>query len=299
MTGIICLDKQEHMTSFSAVARARRITGEKKAGHAGTLDPMATGILPVLFGGATRFMEFLPVHDKGYRARIQLGMTTDTLDTTGTVLTRSGVRVSKAQVEQALAAFRGDILQVPPMYSALLKNGVRLYELARRGEEVERQARPVTIYRLELTEFDGQTQECTLNVLCSKGTYIRSLADDLGRMLGCGAVMSGLRRTYAAGFSLKDCVTLDTLSELAQQGKLSQCMIPLERALAAYPSLSVTQAQAVRFANGGALDADRLRFAEKRYGLFRVYSPDERFLGLGELLPGERELKVRRVLQKT
>lgn len=299
MTGIICLDKQEHMTSFSAVARARRITGEKKAGHGGTLDPMATGILPVLFGGATRFMEFLPVHDKGYRARIQLGMTTDTLDTTGTVLTRSGVRVSKAQVEQALAAFRGDILQVPPMYSALSKNGVRLYELARRGEEVERQARPVTIYRLELTEFDGQTQECTLSVLCSKGTYIRSLADDLGRMLGCGAVMSGLRRTYAAGFSLKDCVTLDTLSELVQQGKLSQCMIPLERVLAAYPSLSVTQAQAVRFANGGALDADRLRFAEKRDGLFRVYSPDERFLGLGELLPGERELKVRRVLQET
>lgn len=287
------------MTSFSTVARARRIVGEKKAGHAGTLDPMATGILPVLFGGATRFMEFLPVHDKGYRARIQLGMTTDTLDTTGTVLTRSGVRVSKAQVEQALAAFRGDILQVPPMYSALSKNGVRLYELARRGEEVERQARPVTIYRLELTEFDGQTQECTLNVLCSKGTYIRSLADDLGRMLGCGAVMSGLRRTYAAGFSLKDCVTLDTLSELVQQGKLSQCMIPLERVLAAYPSLSVTQAQAVRFANGGALDADRLRFAEKRDGLFRVYSPDERFLGLGELLPEERELKVRRVLQET
>lgn len=299
MTGIICLDKQEHMTSFSTVARARRIVGEKKAGHAGTLDPMATGILPVLFGGATRFMEFLPVHDKGYRARIQLGMTTDTLDTTGTVLTRSGVRVSKAQVEQALGAFRGDILQVPPMYSALSKNGVRLYELARRGEEVERQARPVTIYRLELTEFDGQTQECTLNVLCSKGTYIRSLADDLGRMLGCGAVMSGLRRTYAVGFSLEDCVTLDTLSELAQQGKLSQCMIPLERALAAYPSLSVTQAQAVRFANGGALDADRLRFAEKRDGLFRVYSPDERFLGLGELLPEERELKVRRVLQET
>lgn len=299
MTGIICLDKQEHMTSFSTVARARRIVGEKKAGHAGTLDPMATGILPVLFGGATRFMEFLPVHDKGYRARIQLGMTTDTLDTTGTVLTRSGVRVSKAQVEQALGAFRGDILQVPPMYSALSKNGVRLYELARRGEEVERQARPVTIYRLELTEFDGQTQECTLNVLCSKGTYIRSLADDLGRMLGCGAVMSGLRRTYAAGFSLEDCVTLDALSELAQQGKLSQCMIPLERALAAYPSLSVTQAQAVRFANGGALDADRLRFAEKRDGLFRVYSPDERFLGLGELLPEERELKVRRVLQET
>ncbi len=299
MTGIICLDKQEHMTSFSTVARARRIVGEKKAGHAGTLDPMATGILPVLLGGATRFMEFLPVHDKGYRARIQLGMTTDTLDTTGTVLTRSGVRVSKAQVEQALAAFRGDILQVPPMYSALSKNGVRLYELARRGEEVERQARSVTIYRLELTEFDGQTQECTLNVLCSKGTYIRSLADDLGRMLGCGAVMSGLRRTYAVGFSLEDCVTLDTLSELAQQGKLSQCMIPLERALAAYPSLSVTQAQAVRFANGGALDADRLRFAEKRDGLFRVYSPDERFLGLGELLPEERELKVRRVLQET
>lgn len=297
MTGIICLDKQEHMTSFSAVARARRIVGEKKAGHAGTLDPMATGVLPVLLGGATRFMEFLPVHDKGYRARVRLGVTTDTLDTTGTVLTRSEVHVTKEQLERALCAFRGDILQVPPMYSALSKDGVRLYELARRGEEVERPARPVTIYRLELTEFDGQ--EFEIDVLCSKGTYIRSLADDIGRALGCGAAMSALRRTYAAGFSLADCITLDMLAEFAQDGAISQCVIPLERALAAYPSLSVTQAQAVRFANGGALDAGRLRFAEKRDGLYRVYSPGQRFLGLGELPVDGDELKVRRVLQET
>ena len=128
MTGIICVDKQENMTSFSAVARARRITGEKKAGHAGTLDPMATGVLPVLFGGATRFMEFLPVQDKGYRAHIRLGLTTDTLDTTGTVLTRSEPHVTREQLEQALCGFRGAILQVPPMYSALSKNGVRLYD---------------------------------------------------------------------------------------------------------------------------------------------------------------------------
>lgn len=297
MTGIICLDKQENITSFSAVARARRLAGEKKAGHAGTLDPMATGVLPVLFGGATRFMEFLPVQDKGYRARIRLGMTTDTLDTTGTVLTRSEVRVTWEQAQQALCAFRGDILQVPPMYSALLKDGVRLYELARRGEAVERPARPVTIYRLELTAFDEQAQELEVDVLCSKGTYIRSLADDLGRALGCGAAMSALRRTYAAGFSLCDCVTLDELSMRAQQGELSQCLIPLERALEAYPALSVTQAQAVRFANGGALDAGRLRFAEQAAGLYRVYGPDGCLLGLGELPENAAELRVRRVLQ--
>lgn len=299
MTGIICLDKQENMTSFSAVARARRIAGEKKAGHAGTLDPMATGVLPVLFGGATRFMEFLPVHDKGYRARIRLGVTTDTLDTTGTVLTRSEVRATKEQAEHALCAFRGDILQVPPMYSALSQGGVRLYELARRGEEVERPPRPVTIYRLELTAFDEQAQELEMDVLCSKGTYIRSLADDLGRALGCGAAMSALRRMDAAGFSLEDCVTLDELSALAQRGALSQCVIPLERALGAYPDLCVTQAQAVRFANGGALDAGRLRFARQQCGLYRVFSPDGQFLGLGELPEKGEALKVRRVFQAT
>ena len=299
MTGIICVDKQENMTSFSAVARARRIIGEKKAGHAGTLDPMATGVLPVLFGGATRFMEFLPVHDKGYRARILLGLTTDTLDTTGTVLTRRELRATREQLEQALIAFRGEILQVPPMYSALSKDGVRLYELARRGEEVERPARPVTVYRLELLSFDERAQEFELDVLCSKGTYIRSLADDIGRTLGCGAAMSALRRTYAAGFSLEDCVTLDALAAFQAEGALSQCVIPLERALATYPSLTVTQAQAVRFANGGALDAGRLRFAEKQSGLYRVYSPEQKFLGLGELPAEGDELKVRRVLQAT
>ncbi|HIT52680.1 MAG TPA: tRNA pseudouridine(55) synthase TruB [Candidatus Fimivicinus intestinavium] len=298
MTGIICLDKQEHMTSFSAVARARRIAGEKKAGHAGTLDPMATGVLPVLFGGATRFLDFLPVHDKGYHACIRLGLTTDTLDTTGAVLTRSEACVTIAQAEQALCAFRGEILQVPPMYSALSKDGVRLYELARRGEEVERPARPVTIRRLELTAFDEQAQELEIDVLCSKGTYIRTLADDLGRALGCGAVLSALRRTYAAGFSLEDCITLEGLTSLAEQGALAQCVIPLERALEPYPALAVTGAQAVRFANGGALDAQRLRFGGQRQaGLYRVYGPQGVFLGLGELPEDEKELHVRRVLQ--
>ena len=299
MTGIICVDKQENMTSFSAVARARRITGEKKAGRAGTLDPMATGVLPVLFGGATRFMEFLPVQDKGYRAHIRLGLTTDTLDTTGTVLTRSEPHVTREQLEQALCGFRGAILQVPPMYSALSKNGVRLYELARRGEEVERPARPVTVYRLELMAFDEQAQEFEIDVFCSKGTYIRSLADDIGRALGCGAAMSALRRSYAAGFFLEDCVTLDALAAFRQDGALSQCIIPLERALGTYPPLTVTEAQAVRFANGGALDAGRLRFAKRQSGFYRVYSPDQNFLGLGELPVQGDELKVRRVLQDT
>ena len=201
MTGIICVDKQENMTSFSAVARARRITGEKKAGHAGTLDPMATGVLPVLFGGATRFMEFLPVQDKGYRAHIRLGLTTDTLDTTGTVLTRSEPHVTREQLEQALCGFRGAILQVPPMYSALSKNGVRLYELARRGEEVERPARPVTVYRLELMAFDEQAQEFEIDVFCSKGTYIRSRL--WGRHVGLTPVIC--RRFFPGGLRHAGC----------------------------------------------------------------------------------------------
>ena len=185
------------------------------------------------------------------------------------------------------------------MYSALSKNGVRLYELARRGEEVERPARPVTVYRLELMAFDEQAQEFEIDVFCSKGTYIRSLADDIGRALGCGAAMSALRRSYAAGFFLEDCVTLDALAAFRQDGALSQCIIPLERALGTYPSLTVTEAQAVRFANGGALDAGRLRFAKRQSGFYRVYSPDQNFLGLGELPVQGDELKVRRVLQDT
>lgn len=295
MTGIICLDKDKDMTSFSCVAALRRIAEEKKAGHAGTLDPMATGVLPIFFGGATRFMELLPDHSKGYRATVKLGITTDTLDTTGTVLSTSEARVTCEELEAVLPRFRGDIMQVPPMYSALSKDGVRLYELARKGIEVEREARPVTIEKLELLEFDEEDQSFIIDVMCSKGTYIRTLADDIGRVLGCGAAMSDLRRTFAAGFSIEKCRTLAELHEIKEKGDLKSVVISVEQAMGIYPEITVTEAQAKRFHNGGALDLVRVRSNDKSVGFYRVYSPDKVFLGIGEITEAMDELKVKRV----
>lgn len=300
MTGILCIDKEEHITSFGVVAKVRGITKEKKAGHAGTLDPMATGVLPILMGGATRFLELLPDHDKGYRAQFQLGLTTDTLDSTGTVLTRSAVTVGKAEVEAALTPFRGEIFQVPPMYSAVSQNGVRLYDLARQGIEVERKARRVTVSGLALTGGEEALHSYEIEVTCSQGTYIRSLIDDLGKVLGCGAVMTGLRRTRAAGFSLSQCVTLTELQRRKDEGQgFDDLLIPLQQALAVYPGVTVTGAQAKRFCNGGALSLERMGGQEVGSGYTRVLSPDGRFLGLGEADVEAKELKVKRLLIRT
>ena len=286
MSALLLLDKPSDITSFSAVARARRILGIKKAGHTGTLDPMATGVLTILLGPATRFSEFLPSHDKAYLAGMRLGVTTDTLDITGTVLEERPVSVTRGEIEAALAGFRGKISQVPPMYSAKSQGGQRLYELARRGVEVEREAREVEIYRLELLDDES------IYVECSAGTYIRSLIDDLGRALGCGACMASLRRTKANGYDISQCVTLEQLETLGSTERGGRSgMIPLDQALSVYPAVEVTPAQAVRFRNGGALDLARLRGLSVGE-LHRVYG-DEVFLGLGRV-QGE-ELAVARL----
>jgi len=283
MTSLLLLDKPEGLTSFSAVARARRVLGIKKAGHTGTLDPMATGVLPILLGGATRFAEFLPSHDKAYVAGLRLGIVTDTLDITGTVLEERQVNVTRSEIEAALGQFRGKILQVPPMYSAKSQGGERLYALARRGIEVEREARAVEIYRLELVDDEN------IYVECSAGTYIRSLIDDLGRALGCGACMSSLRRVKANGYGIERCVTLEQL----EQGDTSG-FVPIDEALAAYPAVEVTPAQTVRFRNGGALDLARLQIKIPTEGaLHRVYGNNV-FLGLGRIQ--SEELAVARLL---
>ena len=284
---LLLLDKPENITSFSAVARARRILGIKKAGHTGTLDPMATGVLPILLGAATRFAEFLPSHDKAYVAGLRLGITTDTLDITGAILEERPTNVTRAEIEQALAQFRGRIMQVPPMYSAKSQGGQRLYELARRGVEVEREARAVEVYRLELLD------EAQIYVECSAGTYVRSLIDDLGRALGCGACMSSLRRTKANGYDISRCVTLEQLETLgrAERGD-TRGFVSIDEALAAYPTIEVTPAQAVRFRNGGALDLARLRDLSTGE-LHRVYG-DGAFLGLGRVQ--KEELAVARLL---
>ena len=294
MTGVILLDKPEGITSFWAAAQLRRVCGEKKIGHTGTLDPMASGLLPVLLGGATKFADLLPSHDKAYRATFLLGAETDTLDITGRVVRQRYVAVNASDVERALAAFRGRITQIPPMYSALSQNGVRLYALARQGIEVERSAREVEIYRLELTQTDDVKGAYTIDVQCSAGTYIRSLVSDLGEALGCGAVLTALRRTEANGLSVKDARTLDGLRALSPQ-ELSACVLPVDAVLADYPAVTVTEKQSVRFRNGGALDLARVRGADAD-GLYRVYDPQGTLLGLGTRSAEQNELAVRRLL---
>lgn len=294
MTGIICINKDKDITSFGVVAKVRGITREKKAGHTGTLDPMATGVLPVMLGGATRFLDYLPDSDKGYRAGFMLGKTTDTLDITGTVTGEYEVSVTDEQVCNVLEKFRGVISQVPPMYSAVSVDGKRLYDLARQGIEVERQARQVEIKKLELV--DCENGEYTIDVVCTKGTYIRTLIDDIGRELGCGAVMTGLTRTLAMGFTLEDSVTLDELQRRRDEGlPFDDIVMDIEKMFEPYDRVSVSEAQSKRFSNGGALALERIR-KKLTDGIYRVYSPDGLFLGLGECSTEKQELSVKRLL---
>lgn len=288
MDGILCIDKPEEMTSFLCVAILRRLLGVKKIGHAGTLDPNATGVLPLLVGRATKTLDRLPVQDKSYTATLQFGATSDTLDIWGTVTPTNKPYPTLTDIEAALPAFRGNIMQVPPMTSALKKDGVRLYELARQGIEIEREARPVTIYELDLLEYNEKEGQLTLHCACSKGTYIRTLCDDFGRVLGCGAVMTALRRTSAAGYNLADCITLDQAKEMAAAGTLADRLLPMETALAAYPAVTVSAPQAHRFRNGGALALERLR--QPVEGPVRVYDPDGVCIALG--VPQDGQLKM-------
>ena len=285
-TGLILLDKPAGITSFSAVNRVRRILNSKKAGHTGTLDPMATGVLVILTNGAARFIEFLPTHRKAYRAGFQLGLATDTLDITGKVLSSQPVHVSREEISRALEGFRGKIMQTPPMVSAIKQDGVRLYALARQGMEVQRAPREVELYSLELSEVGG---EYVLDAACSAGTYIRTLIDDLGRALGVGgAVMTSLRRTEANGYSIEQCATLEQF----ERGEVR--IIPMEDALAIYPLAHITAPQATRFRNGGALDLQRLQIKNPTEGeLYRVRCEDD-FLGLGRVR-GE-QLAIARLL---
>lgn len=281
MDGILCVDKPQEMTSFSCCALLRRLIGEKKVGHAGTLDPMATGVLPLMFGKATRAIPLLPTHNKRYRATLQFGKRSDTLDIWGVVTETECTLPSLAEVEAVLPAFRGEILQVPPMMSALKKDGVRLYDLARQGIEIEREARPITIHTLEIVEYDAQNGLLQLLCDCSAGTYIRTLCDDLGRVLGCGAVMTALRREMAAGYELSECLTPDDCRKMAEDGSLQSRILPIDTAFTVYPAVTVTAAQAVRFCNGGELSVDRVNGLPQDAETVRMYDPEHTFLGLG------------------
>lgn len=295
MTGIICVNKDRDITSFGVVAKVRGICKEKKVGHTGTLDPMATGVLPIMLGGATRFLNYLPDSDKGYRASFLLGKTTDTLDITGEVTGEFDVSVGACEVKKALENFKGKISQTPPMFSAKSVDGVRLYELARKGETVERQACEVEIKSLGLVNFDENSNSYTIDVLCSKGTYIRSLIDDIGRLLGCGAVMTSLVRTRAMGFSLDVCVSLEQLQGLKDSGEgFDGVLHSVDSLFADYKKVFVTPAQATRFFNGGALDIARVKCCLEPDEICTVYGGDRGFLGLGQRK--NDELRVLRIL---
>ena len=291
MNGVLIINKPMDFTSFDAVAVTRKVSTQRKLGHCGTLDPNATGVLPVLLGVATKAQDILPNHDKEYEAELKFGLESDTLDIWGEILREEKSEVSAEAFEEILKNFRGKIMQVPPMYSALKQNGQRLYDLARQGIEVKREARPVTIYKLETISFDEVQQTAKIRVACSKGTYIRSLIDDMGKALGTVAVMTSLCRTKACGFSLTESISMDELKSLTP-ADIKARLLPIERLFESYRAVTVSEAQSVRFKNGGALGLERLRALPEdatEGEIFRVKFVDK-FLGLGIIK--DTELKI-------
>jgi tRNA pseudouridine55 synthase len=290
LNGILCIDKPQGFTSFDVVAKMRGIAATRRIGHAGTLDPMATGVLPLFFGRATKACDLLPDQDKRYTAIFRLGITTDTLDITGKVLSEQPVNAAEAQVRAAAEKFTGEFMQVPPMYSAVQVNGRRLYDLAREGKEIERAARKVCVKKLVFLAADEAAHTYTIDVRCSKGTYIRSLAADIGEALGCGAVLTALRRTEAAGFTEAQCVTLDEAQRLAQAGELSRRCLPVAEAFGGLPQAELSEKQARMFQNGVRLDRARVNCPDTD-GMLAVYGPGKVFLGLAQTEGGEFRMK--------
>ncbi len=283
-SGIIIIDKPAGWTSMDVCAKLRGMFHEKRVGHAGTLDPMATGVLPVFIGRATRAVEFAAGSDKEYIAGIRLGMVTNTQDTTGEVLEERGASVTREELSALLPRFTGDIQQLPPMWSAVKVNGKKLYELARKGKEVERRPRPVTIRALEV--LDGAAPEgadFVLRVVCSKGTYVRTLCHDIGQALGCGGCMSALRRVKAAGFTLEDSVTLEAVQAAVDRGEGEFLLLPVDACFAGVPVLVLKTAGAEKkIRNGAALAARDIPDGE-----YRVYGADKTFLALGRAADGK------------
>ena len=272
MNGIVIVDKPQGWTSQDVTARLRRVFGTRRIGHGGTLDPMATGVLPVFVGRATRAVEFFEHAEKTYETVLLLGKKTDTQDVTGTVLEKRAVDVTKSQVEEVLTRFRGEIMQVPPMYSALKVNGQKLYELARKGKQVERQPRPVTVYELTVLSFENN--RLSLRVRCSKGTYIRTLCEDIGEALGCLGCMEALRRTQAGEYRLEDAVALEDLLESSTP---ESCLRGMDTMFARYPAVKLTANQEKRCRNGNSFTRPMPD------GIYRAYGENGEFLMLAKV----------------
>ena len=277
--GILVIDKSAGWTSQVVAAKLRGVFHERRVGHGGTLDPMATGVLPIFIGRATRAAEFLESAEKEYVAGLRLGVVTDTQDTSGNILETHPVAVTREEVQAALRQFLGPIEQIPPMYSAIKINGQKLYELARRGQEVERKPRSITIHELELLE--GADADYLLRVRCSKGTYVRTLCHDLGRALGCGGCMSSLRRTRAGSFTLSQAVTMQQVLNFAAEQAPQALLMPVDAVFSMHPPLIVTMGQAAKLKNGA-----QIKDWQFRPGTYRVYAEDGEFLLLGRVENG-------------
>ena len=278
MNGILLIDKEPGWTSSDVVVKLKGILRERRIGHAGTLDPMATGLLTVFVGRATRAVQFAEHDAKRYLASLRLGVTTDTQDITGNILETKPVQIAEEELENVLRMFRGEIEQIPPMYSAVQVGGRRLYDIARKGETVERAPRPVTIHELKLLGREGE--DWLLDVRCSKGTYIRTLCHDIGQRLGCGGCMSALRRTEAGGFSVSDAVTIGEMQRLKDEGRAGERLLPVDTLFSREPACTASGEEERRIRCGNDYKT------ELPDGVYRVYGESGAFLMLGRAEAG-------------
>lgn len=291
MNGIIGIDKPKGFTSFDVIAKLRGILGMKKIGHGGTLDPMATGVLPIFIGKATKAIDLVNIHRKSYIAEFKLGITTDTQDITGEILTNSPSNVSSDQIKDCLHKFLGNIKQVPPMYSAVKIGGRRLYELARKGKVVERPSRDIFIYDINLTSFDHINQTGELEIICSKGTYVRTLIHDLGSSRGCGATLTSLRRTSSMGIRIEDCLTIEELIAHKENNTLEKLILDVDDIFLSYPQTVLSDYCSKQFLNGVKQTIDNLPSSD----LYRIYNTSGTFLGLGYRDTITNQLRVKKV----
>lgn len=293
MNGILCMNKPQDFTSFDVIGKLRGILHMKRLGHTGTLDPMATGVLPILVGTATKACDILPNQDKTYQATVVFGKATNTLDIWGKPLQDYPEQhVTEAALRAILPEFLGDITQLPPMYSAVSVNGKRLYELARKGETVERPTRTVHIDAITLDAFDETQQTATLTVSCGKGTYIRTLLSDIGQRLGGDAVMTALTRTAACGYPLQECLTFEQVAAAMADGTLEEHLLPTDSLFSSYPKLRLNAAQERMFCNGVKLDLNRLRNLQPDQDIYTVYGATGTFLGTALADRTQQELRI-------
>lgn len=280
MNGIICINKPVDFTSFDVVAKLRGILKIRRIGHAGTLDPMATGVLPVFVGKATRACDIIPINEKSYCAKFMLGLTTDTQDITGEIVSKSKVNVKKEDIEKALKFLESKTTQIPPMFSAVSVNGHRLYELARKGIEIERQEREILINKLQLNDFDESSNQGKILIECSKGTYVRTLIHDMGQNLGCGATMIELQRLSSNGFKIDESYTLEEIIEYRNKNSLDKIVIPIDKIFSVYPKVVLDKENTYLYKNGVKLNLNQIILTQVKSDVYRVYGYESEFIGL-------------------